>query len=274
MIDHFPAQTRPQRADLSRNIPDPTALGIDLVADLQGAAARGELVPYFQPQIDLATGQVVAAEALCRWRHPVLGVVAPAVFIEIAERSTVINDIGAFMLHAGREFLQDCRAGDIQLDVSVNVSPSQLGSSELRNQLTAMIQADSINPSRLTLEITESMEIEDLAAAAELLSELRDLGVGISIDDFGTGHSSAEQIMHLPVSEVKIDRSLVQSETEEGRAEFRDAMTLAAERNLRVVAEGIETEAQREYAIAMGCHRGQGFLFGRPTATLEFDRWR
>ena len=100
MIDHFPAHTRPQRADLSRNIPDPTALGIDLVADLQGAAARGELVPYFQPQIDLATGQIVAAEALCRWRHPVLGVVAPAVFIEIAERSTVINDIGAFMLQA------------------------------------------------------------------------------------------------------------------------------------------------------------------------------
>jgi EAL domain-containing protein (putative c-di-GMP-specific phosphodiesterase class I) len=156
----------------------------------------------------------------------------------------------------------------------VNVSPSQLASPELWNQLATMIHTDSINPSKLTLEITESMEIRDVAAAAGHLAELRDLGVGISIDDFGTGHSSAEQVVQLPVSEVKIDRSLVQGTSDENRAEFQDAITLAVERNLRVVAEGIETEAQRDYAIDMGCHRGQGFLFGRPAWRIDLAGWR
>ena len=261
-------------SNLSAVLPDPAALGIDLEADLHGAAARGELVAYFQPQVDLASGRVVAAEALCRWRHPVIGIVAPNVFIEIAERSNLINDVGAFMLQAGREFLQDCREFEVELDVAVNVSPSQLGSIELWNQLESMIHADAINPSKLTLEITESMEIQDVAAAAAHLAELRALGVGISIDDFGTGHSSVEQVVGLPVSEVKIDRSLVQGTSEAAREEFRDAMTLAMERDLRVVAEGIETQAQRDYAIEMGCQRGQGYLFGRPSRTAELAAWR
>jgi EAL domain-containing protein (putative c-di-GMP-specific phosphodiesterase class I) len=243
---------------------------VDLTADLPGAVGRGEFVAYFQPQLELTTGEVTAAEALCRWRHPILGIVTPSIFIPLAEQSDEIQNIGAFMLDASSEFLRQLADLDYSIAVSVNVSPAELKSSSVHKHLWELIDRGGLNPQKLTLEITESMEIHDMDAIAARLVAIRTLGVGVSVDDFGTGHSSASRVTGMPVTEIKIDRSLVQGHSDRDRALFNEAMDLARDHNLRVVAEGVETEEQKEYVASAGCHRAQGYLVGHPMSVDEF----
>jgi EAL domain-containing protein (putative c-di-GMP-specific phosphodiesterase class I) len=250
---------------------DPSRFHADLADDLRGAAGRGEMLAYFQPQIDLTTGLVVAAEALCRWRHPALGLIAPGVFIGIAEQTDVIHEIGSFMIAESCNFLTRTNLAGQSLEVSVNVSPSQLTSSAVFDDLATRITDGSLDPAKLTLEVTETVEIVDLDSVVSLLHNIRGLGVGISIDDFGVGHSSASQLTALPVTEVKIDRSLVQGESDTSRTQVDHAMSLARDRGLRVVGEGVENLEQKEYARAAGCHRAQGYLLGRPMSFPRFE---
>jgi EAL domain-containing protein (putative c-di-GMP-specific phosphodiesterase class I) len=242
----------------------------DLIADLPGAVGRGEFVAYFQPQLELATGKITAAEALCRWLHPTLGIVTPSVFIPLAEQSDEIQNIGAFMLDASSEFLRQLAGLNYSIAVSVNVSPEELKSSRVFEHLRNLINDGDLDPQLLTLEVTESVEIQDMDAAAARLTAIRNLGVGISVDDFGVGHSSAIRVTGMPVTEIKIDRSLVQGHSGRDKALFNEAMHLARGHNLRVVAEGVETEEQKEYAASAGCHRAQGYLFGH---AMRFDEF-
>ncbi|CAN5345451.1 hypothetical protein BH11ACT2_BH11ACT2_02500 [soil metagenome] len=235
---------------------------IDLAQDLLGAAGRGEMQAYFQPQWDVATLELVAVEALCRWQHPVLGAIAPSVFIELAERSAAIHELGDFMIDAACDFAAELNRRGLVVDVSLNMSVAQLLTPDACERLVAQVEQRGLVPSRLTVEVTESVEIVDTATVVAHLDLLRRCGMGVSIDDFGTGHSSREQVLQLPVTEIKIDRSVIQRLPEGSLAS--EALALAGQRGLRVVAEGIETRDQLERIRELGCDRAQGYLWGQP----------
>lgn len=239
-----------------------------LTEDLRSAVAHHELVAVYQPQVDLRTDRIVAAEALCRWQHPALGWVSPAEFIPIAEDVGLIHEIGHFMLEVS------CRAAagwnDLGIEVSVNVSPLQLETEEAFALLVSGLDGLSDCESTLTLEVTETQPILDLAPVAARLRKLQERGLGISIDDFGTGHSSLSQLTDLPASEVKIDQSLVQDVSSETTSTIAVVVRFAHSTGVRVVAEGVESDAQLARIKQLGCDRAQGFLIGRPVPEAEF----
>ncbi len=240
-------------------------------ADLHGAVARGEIVPYFQPQIDLETRRTVAVEVLCRWFHPVQGLVSPAEFIPVAEANGAINEIGRFMLEETCRAAAEWHRAGIPLAVSVNVSPIQLAAPDFFDALLHNLERLELPPQTLTIEITESLPISDLPMVVERLASLRDMGLGVSIDDFGTGYSSIAQLQSLPVTELKIDQSLVQDESESTQELMAAVVGVVVSRGIRVVAEGVETQEQLERVEQIGCHRAQGFLFSRPVPRAEVD---
>ena len=242
-----------------------------LASDLHGAVARGEIVAHYQPQIDLATDRIVAAEALARWRHPELGLISPTVFIPIAEESAVIHSLGRFMIDTVLQTLAEWRAEHIDLEVSVNVSATQLTALEFFDRLDADLQRFELAPNALTIEITESHPVLDTPSIAMRLDDLRRRGLGISIDDYGVGHSSLKQLERMPATELKIDQSLVQDASVESLALMTAVVELAHWRGLRVVAEGVETPGQLELMRELECDRAQGFLIGRPMAAEELE---
>jgi EAL domain-containing protein (putative c-di-GMP-specific phosphodiesterase class I) len=258
-----------------RNIPHATAwTAVDdtnLASDLTGAAQRGEIVAYYQPQIALATGRIVAIEALSRWRHPSLGELSPDAFIPLAEETGLIHEIGRFMVEEGCRRTAAWNAGGAAIEIAINVSASQLATSDFFDHIADCVAGTSLDPRKLTLEITESQVIGDVDAAAARLSELRALGVGVSIDDFGTGYSSLEQLRNLPATELKIDRTLVQDESATTVALMTAIVGLFKERGLRVVAEGVETPEHLERVRELGCDRAQGFLIGQPMPSADIE---
>jgi EAL domain-containing protein (putative c-di-GMP-specific phosphodiesterase class I) len=241
-----------------------------LVADLSGAAGRGEIVAYYQPQIDVISGKVVAVESLSRWIHPDLGLQSPLVFIPIAEEFGLIDEIGEFMISDACRCAADLAQRNLSIEVSVNVSALQLARSAFFEYLESEIIGCELARDSLTLEITESRFIANRPQVAERLSKLRDQGVSVSIDDFGVGHSSVEQVLALPANELKIDRTIVQDDSSSG-ALMQTIVLLAKDRGLRTVAEGVETQAQLERVRTLGCDRAQGFLIGRPVPRNDLD---
>ena len=243
-----------------------------MVFRLQDAVRNSEIVAYYQPQIDLQSGEIVGVEALSRWRHPTLGLLSPESFIADAEESGAIHEIGAFMLDDGCRCAADWQRDGYDVEVAVNVSASQLGSDAFFDRLADNVSSMFLRPQSITVEITESREIVDRVDAAARLGILRSIGVDVSIDDFGTGHSSLEQLLGLPASEVKIDKSLLHGALEDSETIMRDLVELAHARGLRVVAEGIETVEHLELAREMGCDRAQGYLLGRPSPESEITQ--
>ena len=243
----------------------------DLAAALGGAVSRGEVFAVFQPQVALDTGNVVAVEGLCRWRHPELGLIAPDLFIPLAERTGAIHELGAFMVDeclGAADFWHD---GGQSVEVSVNVSPVQLADASFAELLAARLGDRALPPNALTVEITESLPVTDLLKIVPRLVGLRSLGLGIALDDFGTGHASFDQLDRLPVTELKIDRSLIQGDQADRDEVLIGIMTVAHARGLRVVAEGIETAAHLALARSLGCDRAQGFLLGMPMVRSDVD---
>jgi EAL domain-containing protein (putative c-di-GMP-specific phosphodiesterase class I) len=235
-----------------------------LPEDLAGAVRRGEIAAWFQPQIDLRDGRVVAAEALCRWQHPVRGLVQPADFIPIAEETGLIEEIGVFMARQSCFAIEQWR-----IDVSVNVSPLQLETAGFTNWLEHQLSGVSLGDSTLTIEITEGHRIANVAAVVRRLDRLRALGIGVAIDDFGAGQSSLKQLRRLHATELKIDRSLV---IDEAAGELvAQAVEAARSSGARTVAEGIETRDHLERMSRMGCDRAQGYLIGRPMPKQQMD---
>jgi EAL domain-containing protein (putative c-di-GMP-specific phosphodiesterase class I) len=242
-----------------------------LIADLSGAVGRGEIAAYYQPQIDVRAGRIVAVESLSRWLHPELGMQSPLVFIPIAEEFGLIDELGEFMIGEACRYAADLAARKIPIDVSVNVSALQLARATFFERLEAELADLQLAPDAITLEITESRLIANRPQVAKRLQRLRDDGVGVSIDDFGVGYSSVEQVLALPANELKIDRTIVQDEMATDGALLATIVRLAQDRGLRTVAEGVETNAQLERVRSVGCDRAQGYLLGRPMPKNELD---
>ena len=243
-----------------------------VVFRLQDAVRNSEIVAYYQPQLDLGSGEIVGVEALSRWRHPTLGLLSPESFIADAEESGAIHDIGAFMLDDGCRCAADWQSAGYDIGVAVNVSAAQLTTDAFFEHLAERLATLSLRPRSITVEITESRAIADPVDAATRLGVLRGIGVDVSIDDFGIGHSSIEQVLRLPATEVKIDKSLLHGVQHGSDAIMRELVELAHGRGLRVVAEGIETDEHLARAREVGCDRAQGYLLGRPSPEDEITQ--
>ena len=240
-----------------------------LDAELHGAAARGEFRVLFQPIVDARARQVVCHEALVRWMHPRLGLLAPDAFLPLAEdNGTMVEIDEAVLVQAGR-FAAAASLIGAEPSVSVNVSPRRSSWNDLIGQVTTLFDPDGGPLGRLTLELTESHLASDLADAQQTLARLRNLGVNIAIDDFGTGYSSLSQLQDFPVTELKIDKSFVHRAGALGIGLIHAMVSLARDLGLRIVAEGVETGEQRAMLMAAGCDRMQGYLFGRPVPIEE-----
>jgi EAL domain-containing protein (putative c-di-GMP-specific phosphodiesterase class I) len=235
-----------------------------IIEDLKGAGRRGELVAHFQPQVALPGRRVVGVEALARWNHPEFGLLCPTDFIPAAESAGLMGELGHHMLEVAARQVVAWRAAGIHLDLSVNVSPSQLVDDGYCENVSAVLDRTGLPAAVLTLEITETHPIEDLAAVVECLEHVRELGVGVSIDDFGVGHSSLEQFRSLPASELKLDQSIIQGTVDGALALLAEVIIEARTRGLRIVAEGVETPDHLALAQQLGCDRAQGYLLGAP----------
>ncbi|MFN8095048.1 MAG: EAL domain-containing protein [Vicinamibacteria bacterium] len=242
----------------------------ELGLDLRRAVARRELVLHFQPVVDLASGRVVGAEALVRWPHPERGLLLPARFIGLAEKTGLIAALGAWVLEAACR--QAAAWADESAYVAVNVSAVQLLDAGFVDQVREVLAGAGLPARRLVLEITETTLLADRAAVAARLASLRDLGVRIAIDDFGTGYSSLGQLRDLPFDILKIDRSFVEAMGKERSGFVQLIVQLCGQMNLDTVAEGVETEEQLRGLLALGCARGQGYLLGRPMPPEDLGR--
>jgi diguanylate cyclase (GGDEF)-like protein/PAS domain S-box-containing protein len=247
-------------------------------SELRAAVAGGELAVLFQPVVDLDTGLAVGAEALVRWNHPTRGVVSPGDFIGLAEETGVVHELGTWILgEACRNAVQWQRFAPPgqSFHVGVNVSVRQLLPGWPRVVQAALAES-GLPADALTLEVTESVLLERTDEALGLLRQLRTMGVGLALDDFGTGYSSLSYLSRVPVDVLKIDRSFVESVGRRGSEEAEVARTivrLGTALRLTTVAEGIETAEQRAALLAMGCDRGQGYLFARPMSAAELTEY-
>jgi diguanylate cyclase (GGDEF)-like protein len=251
---------------------------MQLVADLQGAVENKELTLYYQPIIDLNTQQLTGFEALVRWNHPKRGLIYPMEFIPLAEEHGLINPIGAWILQeACRELklLQTRYAIQPPLSMSINISSRQFSQQDLVGILSQVLLETGIDPHTLILELTESIIMENVTAAVETMTRLRNMGLQIHIDDFGTGHSSLSYLQLFPISALKIDRSFINKLTANGDNQeiITHIVSLAKSLNFYVIAEGVEMEHQLANIKNLHCGYGQGFLFARPMAFAALDEW-
>ncbi len=247
----------------------------ELARDLRGAIDRGELVLYYQPKIDSRSLQITAAEALLRWQHPRRGLVSPAIFIPIAERHGLISNIGNWVLEEATRQAAAWRAQGLRMRVAINVSGYQMRQDDFTERLVRLLVKYRLRPGRFTCEITETVAMEDTLVTQRAFARLSQLGVHVSIDDFGTGHSSLALLRRLRAAELKIDRAFV---TDLGRssdalAVAKAVVQLAHSLGMRVVAEGVENEVQKDHLLAMGCDELQGFLFAKPMSARSLELW-
>jgi EAL domain-containing protein (putative c-di-GMP-specific phosphodiesterase class I) len=245
-------------------------MSLNLISDLRGAVERDEIVAYYQPQVELESLDVIAVEALARWVHPDFGLISPGVFIPMAEAHELIHDIDCFMVDEATRSAATWHASGIDIVVAVNISASELRTLDCLDHLQRNLEKLSLPPEKLVIEVTESLPVINVAEVITRLHELRALGLGISIDDFGTGYSSLAQLVGIPATEMKLDKCLIQDEHTSQKL-LRAVVDSAHDEGLTVVAEGIETEQHLEIARALGCDRGQGYLFGRPVPAQEFS---
>ena len=243
-------------------------------ADLRKGIERDELEVHYQPFYSLGDKHIVGAEALVRWRHPTNGLIGPARFIPIAEETGLILPLGRYVLDKACWQVRSIRDRlGVDLPISVNLSPRQFQQSGLLSQVAAALDANGLPSEMLIFEITETMVMEDLSGAREVMKKLNRLGVRLAIDDFGTGHSSLAYLKQFPVHEVKVDRTFVQgvAESPVDSAIVRTVIDLAKAMGISTVAEGVETENQVAELKMLGCPVGQGFYFSQPLRAEEFD---
>jgi diguanylate cyclase (GGDEF)-like protein len=246
-----------------------------LTAELRTAVQGEEMVVWYQPELDLHSGQVLAVEALVRWEHPRQGVLAPSEFVRLAEQTNMIKPLTHRVIKLALEQVSRWRAVGIDLAVAVNISAQVLVDRSLTEHVMGALQLAGVAPHNLKLEVTESTLMSDQLTARTVLRELSALGVEIAIDDFGTGYSSLAYLADLPVSEVKIDRSFV-SRMATGSSEkiiVASTIDLAHHLGLRAVAEGVEDPLLLPELRLAGCDAAQGYGISRPLPSLNITRW-
>ncbi|MDO9417218.1 sensor domain-containing protein [Pararhizobium sp.] len=235
--------------------------------ELRGAVARSEFELFYQPQLDLATGRVFAAESLLRWQHPDRGIVSPAEFISLAEETGLIVQIGDWALHAAcHQNMVWQKAGLPKIAVSVNVSARQFMEKNWVERVAHALEESGLDARYLELELTESLIMQDVHKAVATMHELEALGVRLAIDDFGTGYSSLSALKSFPVSRLKIDRSFVEGlpADEDDQVIATAIISLARQLKLKVIAEGVETADQVDFLTKSGCDEIQGYFLSRP----------
>ncbi|AFY82569.1 bifunctional diguanylate cyclase/phosphodiesterase [Oscillatoria acuminata] len=240
-----------------------------LETSLHKALDRDEFRMYYQPQIDLKTGRIISMEALIRWQHPELGLVAPGEFIPLAEETGLICPIGAWAIEAAtRQNYQWQLAGLPPIRIAVNLSARQFHQQNLLQEIAQILTRTNLSPGYLELEITESIAMQDVSLTISLLHGFHEMGIAIALDDFGTGYSSLSSLKHFPLDQLKIDRSFIQEvATESNDAAIIEAIvTLGHGLNLVVMAEGVETLEQLEFLQSANCDAAQGYLFSKPVS--------
>ena len=247
---------------------------MELEGELRNAIDREELMLQYQPQIKLDTGRLVGFEALVRWRHPQRGIVSPAEFIHCAEESGLILKIGRWVLSQAIHELKSWQSTgllDPDITISVNLSAKQFHDLKLLEFVKAVLEGERLSPSSLSLEITESVFMDDEVKAMQVMSGLRSLGVNLELDDFGTGYSSLSSLHRFPFTTLKLDQRFVRNleDNQQSEAIARSIFQLAETLKMKVIAEGIETPKQVAILRAMGCQYGQGYLYARPLSAPD-----
>jgi EAL domain-containing protein (putative c-di-GMP-specific phosphodiesterase class I) len=242
-------------------------------ADLRLAIQLKQFELHYQIQVD-DNNLAIGAEALVRWNHPQRGLVSPATFIPLAEETGLILSLGQWILEAACDQIKVWEASEAtcHLVLAVNVSARQLASDEFVAQVEKLLRSTGITPSRLKLEITESMMLGDVEAVIRIIRQLKALGVSFSMDDFGTGYSSLQYLKRLPLDQLKIDQSFVHDITTDSSDQALVSTIVAMAQSLRLstIAEGVETQAQRALLALQGCRNFQGYLFSRPVPIAAF----
>lgn len=234
--------------------------------ELRRAIPAGEIEPWFQPIIDSMTGRMVGVEVLARWRHPEQGLLAPATFVPMAEELGLIGAIDEAIFEAACARTAPWVADGLIEVVSCNVSPRDLLDPAFSRKLIGRLARTALPATALTVEITETFLLQDMALARRHIERLASRGINVALDDFGTGYSNLRALMHLPIQTVKLDRSLIDDVGRDARVSKLVASMLHAARSLgvRIIAEGVEHEAQALFLRAAGCDRMQGYFFARP----------
>ena len=260
-----PAQApRPGSADLSFTL-----------AEIAGGLKNDEFEPFFQPKVELSSGRVKGAEALARWRHPQKGIVPPSAFIQTLEDNGLIDDLAWVMLRKAAASCAAWRRAGLETTVSVNLSLKSLTDTHLSERVTELVAGESLEPRHMVLELTESAATTEVGKALENLARLRIKGFGLSIDDYGTGYSSMQQLTRIAFTELKIDQSFVMNaaKQESARIILESSLDMAKRLSIMAVAEGVETQADWNLLRRLGCDIAQGYFIARPLEAGAYLTW-
>lgn len=238
------------------------------------ALENDQMLLHYQPQVDVQSGKLTGCEALIRWQHPEKGLIYPDQFIPVAEHHGWMGLLTNLVISHAVEQEQIWKELGFHLPISVNISAENITTLSLPEQMSELLAGKKLNPTMLTLEVTESALMGELVTSLDILTRLRLKGIGLSIDDFGTGYSSLSQLHKIPFSELKIDRSFVASmlEDEEACAIVKTCIMLGHELNMQVVAEGVESRQHADLLRQLGCDIAQGYLYSKPVPALELTR--
>lgn len=248
---------------------------LDLENQIRLALKNEQFLVYYQPKVNLVTGQVQGMEALVRWQHPEKGLIAPNDFIPIAEETGLIIQIDEWVMHTACQQFKVWKAAGYSIDnLSVNISVRHFKEGGLLKHCKKVIETTGVSPKYIEIELTESALVDNNKNAKEILHEIHEMGIHIALDDFGTGYASMSYLKEFPFDTVKLDRSFVQGvpDDREDTAIVKAMIQLAQALNLNVVAEGIETELQKQFLTDNNCAYGQGFLWSKPVDAEEFER--
>jgi EAL domain-containing protein (putative c-di-GMP-specific phosphodiesterase class I) len=248
---------------------------LHLENNLRRALAAEQFVLHYQAQVSGDTGQVVGMEALVRWQHPELGLVAPAEFIPLAEDTGLIEPLGAWVLRTAVEQMKRWQTMGLPVQrVAVNLSARQFQQPDLSGMIAGLLAETGLSPNCLELELTESSIMRDATGGIAILRELKQMGVSVAVDDFGAGYSSLSYLKHLPIDVLKIDQTFIRDLTTDPNdaAIIMAIITLAHSLKLKVIAEGVETEEHLRFLRLLRCDEMQGYLFSKPLPAAEFER--
>lgn len=243
--------------------------------EIRQALELGQFLPFFQPKLNLETRKVLGVEALVRWKRSNSEIVSPGGFIDLVEEYGLMDQLTWTMLEQSLFQLRQWKNKGIDISISINISQSCLSDTKLPKRIFELLERYRLDPELLIVEITESLAMTDLAHCLETLSRLRMKGVGLSIDDFGTGHSSLQQLSRAPYTELKIDQVFVSGSHSQPhlQAVLESSVGIANKFSMSCVGEGIETLEDLQCLQSYGCHIGQGFYFARPMNSRDFEEW-